>query len=61
MSAPYILVVDDEPDIRDLVRDILEDEGYVVAIAENAAAAREARRAQRPRGDRSGGGRKPSR
>jgi two-component system nitrogen regulation response regulator NtrX len=48
MSAPYILVVDDEPDIRDLVRDILEDEGYVVAIAENAAAAREARRAQRP-------------
>jgi two-component system nitrogen regulation response regulator NtrX len=29
-------------------RDILEDEGYVVAIAENAAAAREARRAQRP-------------
>jgi two-component system nitrogen regulation response regulator NtrX len=48
MNAPYILVVDDEPDIRDLVKDILEDEGYAVATAENAAAAREARRAQRP-------------
>ena len=48
MNAPYILVVDDEPDIRDLVKEILEDEGYTVATAENAAAAREARRAQRP-------------
>jgi two-component system nitrogen regulation response regulator NtrX len=48
MSASYILVVDDEPDIRDLVKEILEDEGYVVSTAENAAAAREARRAQRP-------------
>ncbi len=48
MSASYILVVDDEPDIRDLVKEILEDEGYSVATAENAAAAREARRAQRP-------------
>ena len=48
MSAPYILVVDDEPDIRDLVKEILEDEGYVVAVADSAAAAREARRVQRP-------------
>ncbi|MFZ1325638.1 MAG: sigma-54 dependent transcriptional regulator [Candidatus Contendobacter sp.] len=48
MSAPYILVVDDEPDIRDLVKEILEDEGYTVATAENASAAREARRVQRP-------------
>lgn len=48
MSAPYILVVDDEPDIRDLVKEILEDEGYTVTTAENAAAAREARRVQRP-------------
>jgi two-component system nitrogen regulation response regulator NtrX len=48
MSASYILVVDDEPDIRDLVKDILEDEGYAVTTAQNAAAAREARRAQRP-------------
>jgi two-component system, NtrC family, nitrogen regulation response regulator NtrX len=28
MSAPHILVVDDEPDIRTLVQEILEDEGY---------------------------------
>ncbi|PIE82946.1 MAG: transcriptional regulator [Candidatus Contendobacter odensis] len=48
MSAPYILVVDDEPDIRDLVKEILEDEGYGVAIAEHATAAREARRTRRP-------------
>ena len=48
MSAPYILVVDDEPDIRELVRDILEDEGYQVGVAENAAATRESRRARRP-------------
>lgn len=48
MSAPYILIVDDEPDIRDLVKEILEDEGYNVGTAEDAAAAREARRVQRP-------------
>lgn len=48
MSAYQILVVDDEPDIRDLVKEILEDEGYKVTTAENASAAREARRARRP-------------
>jgi DNA-binding NtrC family response regulator len=48
MSALHILVVDDEPDIRDLVKEILEDEGYEVTTAENGAAAREARRARRP-------------
>ncbi len=48
MSAPYILVVDDEPDIRELVRDILEDEGYQVATAENGEAARAALRERRP-------------
>ena len=42
MSA-RILVVDDEPDIRFLIKDILEDEGYVVDIAEHAHAAEEAR------------------
>jgi len=31
-----ILVVDDEPDIRSLLKDILEDEGYDVDLAENA-------------------------
>jgi len=37
--ARKILVVDDEADIRELIRDILVDEGYQVDIAENAAAA----------------------
>ena len=41
MTAEYILVVDDEPDIRQLVREILEDEGYEVETAENASKARE--------------------
>ncbi|UCE90642.1 MAG: sigma-54-dependent Fis family transcriptional regulator [Pseudomonadota bacterium] len=45
--APFILVVDDEPDIRELVREILEDEGYEVATAENGAAAQQAHRARR--------------
>lgn len=40
MSQPHILVVDDEPDIRDLVREILEDEGYRVSVAENGESAR---------------------
>lgn len=44
----YILVVDDEPDIRNLLQEILEDEGYQVAVAENGNSARAARRAQRP-------------
>ena len=48
MSASYILVVDDEPDIRNLVKEILEDEGYEVAIAESGAAARIALREHRP-------------
>ena len=48
MSAPHILVVDDEPDIRQLVRDILEDENYSVATAEDAATARHALRDRRP-------------
>lgn len=39
-ESPYILVVDDERDIRQLVSEILEDEGYQVAMAENAASAR---------------------
>jgi len=43
-----ILVVDDEPDIRFLLKDILEDEGYVVDIAEHAKAANEIRRSTSP-------------
>ena len=38
-----ILVVDDELGIRDLLSEILNDEGHQVELAENAAQAREAR------------------
>ncbi|MGH8531964.1 MAG: response regulator, partial [Gammaproteobacteria bacterium] len=48
MSAPHLLVVDDEPDIRALLGEILEDEGYEVSLADNAEHARESRRARRP-------------
>lgn len=48
MAQGYILVVDDEPDIRTLLQEILHDEGYEVDTAENAAAARKARKARRP-------------
>lgn len=47
MAVPYILVVDDEPDIRNLVQEILEDEGYEVAVAENGSEARDAQRRRR--------------
>ncbi len=47
-SGPYILVVDDEPDICDQVKEILADEGYEVTTAATAAQAREARRTRRP-------------
>jgi DNA-binding NtrC family response regulator len=40
MTQAHILVVDDEPDIRHLVSEILEDEGYKVTLAEDGAAAR---------------------
>ena len=40
MSENHILVVDDEPDIRALVKDILEDEGYQVTTAKDASDAR---------------------
>lgn len=36
----HILVVDDEPDIRNILQDILQDEGYEVSVAENADQAR---------------------
>ena len=48
MTAKYILIVDDEPDIRQLVSEILEDEGYEVSTAENAEEAKELRRKRRP-------------
>ncbi len=43
-----ILVVDDEPDICFLLKDILEDEGYSVDVAEHAKAANEIRRLSDP-------------
>ena len=43
-----ILVVDDELGIRDLLSEILFDEGHQVELAENAAQAREARQNMRP-------------
>ena len=48
MNPGYILVVDDEPDIRRLMQEILEDEHYQVTAVENAAAARAAVKQQRP-------------
>jgi len=42
MSTSRVLVVDDEADIRTLIQDILEDEGYQVTAAADAAAARTA-------------------
>jgi len=47
MSNPHVLVVDDEADIRALIKDILTDEGYGVTVAANAAEARHARAARK--------------
>jgi DNA-binding NtrC family response regulator len=43
-----ILVVDDEVGIRELLSEILADEGHTVRLAEHATAAREARARERP-------------
>ncbi|MCB5185545.1 sigma-54 dependent transcriptional regulator [Methylobacillus gramineus] len=48
MTARQVLVVDDEIGIRELLRDILQDEGYQVRLAENAAEARSWRQQTRP-------------
>jgi CheY-like chemotaxis protein len=42
MQRKTVLVVDDEPDIRDSLRDALEDEGYEVAVARNGREALDA-------------------
>ena len=44
MTAARILVVDDEADIRGLLKEILSEEGYEVEVAADAAEARTARR-----------------
>ncbi len=48
MTASRILVVDDEADIRGLLRDILAEEGYEVEVAADAAEARAARASSPP-------------
>ncbi len=48
MSTKEILVVDDEVGIRELLSEILFDEGYHVHLAENAAQAREFRLSRTP-------------
>ena len=47
-QAREILVVDDEVGIRELLSEILQDEGYRVALAENASEARAYRQRQQP-------------
>ena len=49
MNGEKILVVDDEAEIRSLIREILVDEGFEVATAENAATARDLLEQFRPR------------
>jgi len=48
MSAARILVVDDEADIRGLLKEILSEEGYEVEVAADADQARAARARQSP-------------
>jgi DNA-binding NtrC family response regulator len=48
MTASRILVVDDEADIRGLLKEILSEEGYDVEIAADASQARSSRAAQVP-------------
>src|SRR5579864_1595809 len=47
-QAREILIVDDEVGIRELLSEILQDEGYRVALAENASEARAYRQKQQP-------------
>ncbi|MFO1465048.1 MAG: sigma-54 dependent transcriptional regulator [Steroidobacteraceae bacterium] len=48
MSAGRILVVDDEADIRGLLKEILSEEGYEVEVAANGGEARTRRAARTP-------------
>jgi two-component system nitrogen regulation response regulator NtrX len=48
MSSARILVVDDEADIRSLLKEILSEEGYEVDVASNAVQARASRARQTP-------------
>ena len=48
MNKNKLLIVDDEVGIRELLSEILQDEGYRVALAENAGEARAYRQRQQP-------------
>jgi two-component system, NtrC family, nitrogen regulation response regulator NtrX len=48
MATARILIIDDEPDIRELIGDILADEGHDILAAADAAQARELRAQQQP-------------
>lgn len=48
MRSGHVLVVDDEADIRNLIQDILIDEGYRVIAVDSAPAARASVRQERP-------------
>lgn len=48
MNKEHILVVDDEPDIRNLISDILKDEGYTVSTAANGDEANQQLKTQTP-------------
>jgi two-component system nitrogen regulation response regulator NtrX len=48
MTQEHILIVDDEPDIRNLISDILADEGYSVATAANGEEANQQLNIKRP-------------
>lgn len=48
MNERAVLVVDDEPDIRSLLQEILEDEGYAVSTADTAEAAQASVEESRP-------------
>lgn len=47
-QAPLILVTDDDPFLRSMLRNLLEEQGYIVAEAENGELAIEQFKARRP-------------
>jgi CheY-like chemotaxis protein len=48
LCGAYVLVIDDDPDARELLRILLEREGAEVAVADSGRAARELIRARHP-------------